>query len=159
MAAKKILTAARLRERLRYDPDTGEFYRFKKLAQRFERVGSPHIQGYIRICVDYGEYLAHRLAWLYMTGGWPKREIDHINGNKTDNRWINLRDVTTHQNGWNKGMMSTNTTGFTGVYYGKNCKGWRAQYNNKHLGVFVTKQEAYDAYLHARSIAQQPRTD
>lgn len=154
MASRYMLTHARLRERLRYDPDDGWFYRFKKLPQRWERTGSPHALGYIRLCVDWNEYLAHILAWFYMTGEWPKGEVHHKNDNRADNRWDNLVDLSREEHAATKRMMRTNTTGFTGVYWPTGNKGWRAQYDGKHLGVFATKDEAHDAYLEAKRSAQ-----
>lgn len=158
MATKKILTVERLREHLRYNPDDGWFYRFKRIPQRWERTGSPHKMGYLRVGIDYRDYLAHQLAWFYMTGAWPKGEVHHKNHDKTDNRWSNLEDLTPVEHGFTKRMIRTNTTGFTGVYWPTGHRGWRAQYNGKHLGVFATKEEAHEAYLKAKRLARLRHT-
>lgn len=158
MANRYMLTHARLRERLRYNPDDGWFYRFKKLPQRWERTGSPHKLGYIRVSLDWNEYLAHILAWFYMTGEWPKGDVHHKNHDKADNRWVNLEDLTREQHAATKRMMRTNTTGFTGIFHHKGSTGWSAIYRNKHLGVFPTKEEAHEAYLKAKRIAQPRHT-
>ena len=55
--------------------------------------------GHIRICIMRVKYLAHRLAWLYVTGSWPSQDIDHIDGDPTNNRFANLREVTHQENG------------------------------------------------------------
>lgn len=83
-------------------------------------------QGYVRIYIKRKSYQAHRLAWLYVHGEWPKGEIDHINRDGTDNRIVNLRDVTHSQNMINKGPKSNNTTGHPGVQYDRQRNKYRA---------------------------------
>ena len=90
----KTLTAARLRELLQYDPETGVFTRLVKTSNGIkvgDVAGTADARGYILIRVDGWLHLAHRLAWLHMTCEWPKGMIDHINGVRDDNRWSNLR--------------------------------------------------------------------
>jgi len=97
------LTVERVRELLAYDPSTGVFtWRHSRRGQSpAGRVagGAWGSGGYIGICVDGNRCLAHRLAWFYVHGEWPKHQIDHINGARSDNRIANLRDVpaTTNQ--------------------------------------------------------------
>ena len=88
------LTAERLRERLHYDAGTGVFTRRvgSGHARTGEMAGSVHSTGYVRISIDGGKYTAHCLAWLYVHGVWPPDQIDHINGNRSDNRIANLRE-------------------------------------------------------------------
>jgi hypothetical protein len=83
----------RLKEFLIYDPETGLF---TKIRRNFKKpfAGTPHPVGYIRITIDKRFYLAHRLAWFYVKGKWPEADIDHINGDKTDNRFANLREAS-----------------------------------------------------------------
>jgi len=115
--------------------------------------GSMMSHGYRRICIDNRVYLAHRLAWLYMTGEWPKHQIDHINGNKNDNRHVNLREATNSENMRNTGKRSDNSSGFKGVYWNSEKMRWSAQisYNGRHksLGTFDTAEEAHVAYRSA----------
>jgi hypothetical protein len=114
-----MLTIERLKELLHYDPDTGMFtWRVNKgpflagdVAGRTVKTGK-----YWRVGIDGKRYIASRLAWLYMTGVWPSYDIDHINRDRQDNRFCNLRDVTTSQNCFNTGKRSHNTTGYQGVY-------------------------------------------
>lgn len=128
------LTAARLRSEFLYDPETGRFWR---------KVGSNHT-GYIRIKFDGRFHMAHRLAWLYMTDKWPSGEVDHINTQRDDNRWINLRDGSHSQNMLNhtrKGGVS----GAVGVYWRARNKKWGAVYAGKWLGLFRKKEDAIAA--------------
>lgn len=140
MAKKSILTAARLREVMHYDPATGNFTRlkdrsgrqcFKRKTGTLDRVGNRFV-----IHVDYDTYLASRLAWLWMTGTWPRHQIDHINRNSRDNRWANLRDVTQRENQRNKGRMRTNTSGVPHISFNRRDKLWVVHFS------YVTKREA-----------------
>lgn len=84
-------TAERVRELFRYDPETGIFTRLvdspMHRAKAGETSASINSQGYAQIRVDGKRYKAHRLAWLHMTGEWPTQQIDHIDGNRANNRW------------------------------------------------------------------------
>lgn len=111
------LTQDRLKELLAYDPENGWFtWRINNsVAKPGERAGGMHGLGYRMIGLEYKKYLEHTLAFFYMTGEWPKILIDHINGNKADNRWANLREATSSQNGHNKGVHPRSSTGYPGV--------------------------------------------
>src|SRR6185436_19695973 len=102
--------------------------------------------GYVAIRVNYVLHYAHRLAWLYVHGDWPPMKLDHVNGNRADNRLHNLRLANDAQNTYNKPAQSNNTSGFKGVSQIKSTGRWRASINNQHLGVFSTPQLASDAY-------------
>jgi hypothetical protein len=145
MAKRKILTAARLRELLYYDPDTGDFSWVKRSGSRWrDRVGNTSQQRHIivRIGIDYRQYKGHQLAWLWMTGDWPTLEIDHINQDPTDNRWSNLRLATRSQNGRNHKLYKTNTSGVNGVIWDKWTGSWIVSLYGKHIGRYSTKDEA-----------------
>lgn len=149
---KSDLTAERLREVLRYDPETGVFTkRFKEGKWPTGHVvGSydAHI-GYVRMVVDGGYYLAHRLAWLYVHGEWPKEQIDHRNQNGQDNRIANLREATNALNCQNRGVRVDTPHGHKGVYWNKRLNKWVASAQiagkQKHLGVYSDKEEAVQA--------------
>jgi hypothetical protein len=149
----QILTQARLRELLHYDPGTGVFTSQTKRG-RFRAgtvMGTLNRSGRIHLHIDNKKYFAHRLAWLYTTGNWPLHEIDHINGVPTDNRISNLREATAKQNGENRGKQRNNTSGYKGVTWSKKSQKWQAQIchngTRKQLGVFVDPKAAHKAYL------------
>lgn len=110
--------------------------------------------GYIRVNLLGSVYYAHRIAWLLYTGNWPKQEIDHINGDKSDNRIVNLREVSPSGNRKNMGRRFDNSSGYTGVYEHKSWKGkWVTYLNingkNTYLGGFDSPEEAYE---HRRAV-------
>lgn len=125
----------RLRELLDYNPETGAFvWKVLSSGRRFELrnkkyagriAGCRHVSGYIEIRIDGVTYKAHRLAWLYMTGGWPRNEIDHANLCRSDNRWVNLREATHAQNQANRPARSTSALQLKGVT--KNGSGYRGR--------------------------------
>ena len=143
-----MLTQDRLKELLNYDPETGIFTRKTSIAGH--KVGSisgaSQNKGYIQMYVDSKNYLAHRLAWLYVYGCWPKYQIDHINRNKKDNRIVNLRDVSNSTNQHNIGIRSHNVSGVTGVVWNSRNQKWVAQliYQNKryHIGTYTNVEDA-----------------
>jgi HNH endonuclease len=112
-----MLTADRLRELLHHDPEMGKFIRRVRRGPvpTGALAGHRRRDGYLDIKVDGRLYLAHRLAFLYMTGHWPKYEADHCNLDKADNRWLNLREATRDQNNQNAGVRKNNWTGCKGV--------------------------------------------
>lgn len=144
------VTAERLRELLDYNPATGVF-KWKPTAQKRTKglvAGSKHRGWYWIIAIDKRQYLAHRLAWLYVHGRWPLDQIDHVNGIRFDNRIANLREATTIQNRQNR---KPKVAGLKGVwkYYNR----WRARiYANGKciwLGTFSTQEAASAAYREA----------
>lgn len=105
---------------------------------------------YLRIQMFGYQYYAHRLAWLYMTNEWPKGQIDHINNNGSDNRWCNLRVVTSQQNKLNRPKQSNNKSGWKGVHWHKAMKKWEVEIKSNGeriiLGYFVDSKEAALVY-------------
>jgi hypothetical protein len=140
---------------LNYDPDAGVF---TWKVSRGNRVagsvaGTIDNNGYCRIKFGSKLELAHRLAWLWAHGKWPQNQIDHINGNRSDNRIHNLRDVSRALNGMNRHRPNPNNrVGLIGVDRQRNGK-FRATFCRKHLGIFATASEAEVAVTNARASA------
>lgn len=150
-----VVTASLVRELLDYNPETGIFlWRTYRQGINIDRIaGTFDRKGYRKIRINGREYLSHRLAWLYIKGLWPEYQIDHINMDKGDNRWSNLRAATDSQNKANCSLRANNTSGFKGVCWEKRCGKWMAYitlgYQFKNLGYYDTAQLAHDAYVNA----------
>jgi hypothetical protein len=151
------LTAARLREMLSYDAETGVFRWIAKASRNTvlgEVAGCFTPGERIRIRVDGASYKAHRLAWLHVMGAWPTGVIDHINGDFRDNRFANLRDVSEAVNHQNmRKPHADNSTGFLGVsrcsdgkYSAQICVGRK----NRKIAKFDKPEAAHAAYLAAK---------
>lgn len=151
MSKVESITQRRLMELLRYEPDTGKFqWAFSRGGVRPGVCGRISRWGYHEICVDKKLYKAHRLAFLYMTGCFPEKDVDHINRDKSDNRWSNLREVTVSQNMCNVPIKPSNTSGYIGVVWDKARGKWRAQIRingvKKNLGRFDELSKAIETY-------------
>ena len=163
--AKPRLTQNYLKSILSYDPETGVFTWKersdvpKESNSRFagKEAGSKRKGGntsYIYIMINFNLYLAHRLAWLYMTGEWPHEDTDHIDGNGLNNRFKNLRLATRGQNKANSRVRKDNKLGVKGVdRYGNKYRA-RIRINGRltYLGYFNTAQEASAAYEKAARV-------
>lgn len=140
----------KLLENLQYDPQTGMFTWSRAVAQK--RAGSiaggKTGLGYRLISVNGRQYYAHRLAWLAVHGVMPSAQIDHINGNRDDNRIDNLRLATNHQNAWNAKRRRNVLKGTT-KYRGRWVAGITVCGKRYHLGVFDNEHEAHAAYCAA----------
>lgn len=156
------MEAERVREIWDYDPDTG-ILRWKINVSRWLAgypAGNPKRRkdgkSYVFIRFEGKWFLAHRLAFAWMTGRWPEQLMDHVNGVETDNRWVNLREATFADNARNRRLPRTNSTGYRGVFevirFGKVGYEARIKVNGKavELGRFKTKQEAHAAYCTAQ---------
>jgi hypothetical protein len=145
---KTELTQARLRELLSYDPETG-FFTWRKSGKRAGKV----LKGYVVLQVCRKRQRAHRLAWFYMYGEWPKHQIDHINRIRGDNRLCNLRDVPQSLNQQNQAKAHKNSsTGVIGVFrYGNKFRAAIGLSGQTHyLGMFNTVEAGAAAYAAAK---------
>jgi hypothetical protein len=164
------LTAAKARTRLSYDPVTGVLTRRaftdavgKHFAERPVRVmtvrngANPR---HIQVSLFGHPYLAHRVIYLITTGRWPKHDIDHINGDPTDNRWSNLRAASRSENCANRGTAASNRSGYKGVSLCADTGLWRARIKFKGkqacLGRFASPFEAHAAYVVAAKRVHGP---
>lgn len=145
----------RVNELLDYNPDTGVFMWKPKVAGH-HRKGS----GYISIMIDGIEIKAHRLAWFVANGVWPSSVIDHRNGDASDNRLENLRDVSIKTNNQNqRDPHQKSSTKYLGVCWHKTRMKWQAsiRHNGKHkyLGLYETPEEAHAAYVSAKRLLHE----
>ncbi len=156
MAKRDSLTASQLREALHYEPTTGVFtWREgrKGVAHAGSVAGGKNKRGYWRVCVNGTRQNGNVLAWLYMTGRWPSLDVDHENGQRWDNRWDNLREVTRGVNNQNQRKPhKRNKSGFLGVSPNRNR--WAASIAvdlvKTHLGTFDTPEQAHAVYIAAK---------
>jgi hypothetical protein len=137
-----------LRSALSYCPDTGEL-RWIKHQTRRSKVGKradlASADGYRAVFFGGRLRAAHRLAWLYVHGECPAF-LDHINGDRQDNRLANLRPATKSQNQANRAKNRNNTSGYKGVRWESDRKKWRATFAHKMIGRFDTAEQAHAAY-------------
>jgi len=161
------LTQDRLKELLQYNPDTGVFTWKRRDVKWFtdghframtnckkwntknagEKAGfCCSTWGYILISVLKKKYRAHHLVFLYQNGNLPKGQVDHINHDRSDNRWVNLREVTHRENSLNQTCRATNKSGFTGVSFNKKREKWYSSImvsgKTINLGQFTSKDDA-----------------
>lgn len=158
-----------LRKLLSYDPETGTLTWLPRPREMFSSqrafstwdsrysgkaaftsIGN---HGYYQGGIHASKYLAHRVAWALHHGEWPKDQIDHQNGCKTDNRITNLRVVTSAENNKNQKIKKNNTSGYNGVTWSKSANRWMAyiQINGsmKNLGLFTNLDDAVIARTQA----------
>jgi hypothetical protein len=119
--------------------------------------------GYVLIRLKNKLLKAHRVVWALHFGKWPKEDIDHINGNKSDNRLANLREVDRSTNNENqRGPGNANKTGFLGVYFNNQKQKYQAAIYvkgvKKHLGFFDAPEEGHQAYLKAKRVLHAGNT-
>lgn len=149
------LSAEQARARFAYNPKTGILSRKVGIPGKSigSRVGSVRNDGYRSVELDGVSHYEHRLVWLIVNGEWPERHLDHINGNRADNRIANLRLASVSENAQNRKVRSDNKAGIVGVR--KQANAWLASIGVRgrkfHLGSFATKEEARAAYLAAKS--------
>lgn len=137
-----MITKELLRDLLDYDPSTGHLIR----KTTGEVIDSNQSKGYYKCCINGKTLASHRVVWMWHHGTWPEKDIDHINGNRKDNRIENLRDVPHVVNMAN--INKTNKTGYEGVKTSGSKFASNIKRNGKkvYLGTFSTAEEAFDAY-------------
>ncbi|CAN7517413.1 HNH endonuclease [Brucella pseudogrignonensis] len=169
MAAKPLPSPEVLRQLLNYDPETGKLFWKERGAEIIadERIRNSwnsawaekeaftciapvgYRQGNLMMKRQY----AHRVAWAIFYGEWPILHIDHINGDRTDNRIENLRQANRNNNQHNQGLRKSNTSGFKGVSWNRQCEKWAAWIcvggKQRYLGLHATAEDAHAAYCDA----------
>ena len=145
-----------MKDILSYDPMTGIFTWKVSRSWRIkigDAAGTISPKGYILISVSGRPIPAHRLAFYFIDGFFPDEQVDHIDGDRANNIFSNLRKCSAEENNENRKTPSNNTSGYIGV--SKSGSGWRSRikHNGKYLnlGTFETKDLAYNAYLKKKS--------
>lgn len=140
-----LISHEELKRLFHYDPETGLWTRLVKIHPGQTAVGKPigavHRHGYVHFSIGARKYLGHRLAWFYMTGQWPTKNIDHKDGNPANNRWENLREATQEQNTWNARTPKNNKTGLKGVYWCKKDECYIANIKRKNKSSYLGRSE------------------
>jgi len=166
MAAKQLPDVETLRKLLDYDPETGILTWKARPVEMFSKAGIGrewnnryagkaagneigYQKGYLAFTALGSHLLAHRVAWALHYSEWPADHMDHINGNKADNRIENLRVVTVRENCMNRPRRKDNSSGHTGVYWVANENRWMAQIKaggrQKTIGRYLEKEDAIAA--------------
>lgn len=137
------------REVFDYNKETGELlwkYRPKRFYKESLVAGCINTLGYVQVSYQKKQYLAHRLIWEIVFGEPPAGWIDHVDGDRSNNRIENLRIATPKQNSWNRKANRGTSSKFKGVYYYKNYDKWYTRYSSTHIGYFDTEEQAAKAY-------------
>ena len=162
MAKRELPDPELLRKLLRYEAETGKLFWRERPCEMFpskqswktwntkhansEALKAKDAKGYKHGQVLNKHYMTHRVVWALVHGAWPNEQIDHINGDKSDNRIFNLRDVSHAVNAKNLKKSAANTSGSTGVSWMPSKKCWRAEIcvdgRRMHIGVFKSLEEA-----------------
>lgn len=157
MAIRLTPPPADIGDYLRYDPDTGFFY-WRKVAHpsQVRRIGQRAAEfdvdseGYARLTFRLRRYKAHRIAWFMMTGEWPDAEIDHADGDPSNNTWVNLRLADRSLQNANRCKRPNSSSQFKGVRKRPDERTWLASIKvrgvNIRLGRFETEEAAHAAY-------------
>ncbi len=157
MTDKNLPSIEYLHKRLRYEPETGklfwrdceETHRSGRASANKEAFTSKTKHGYLHGSIDKKKLYSHRVAWAIYYGDWPREQVDHISGDRSDNRICNLREVSNKENAKNRALMPNNKSGVCGVYWCKANRNWTASIKingkNKHLGSFSSIHDAKDA--------------
>ena len=152
MIANKIkedtLTQSEIKELFYYNLDTGKLSYKTTSGRRIKNKEAGYLtpQGYRRVKIKGCSYFTHRIVFLFILGRFPKYYVDHINHNRSDNSWKNLREVNDFSNNRNTSKRPNNTSGFNGVCWDKQYQKWVAIIHvngrNKKLGRFKDKSDA-----------------
>ena len=165
------ITPDLLRELIQYDPETGAFTHKPRTEVHItnasarngwnsQNASKPAFttlrpDGYLCGGIMGVSLLAHRVAWAIETGCWPEQTIDHINGDRVDNRWRNLRHVSQQENTQNASRQKRNISGHTGVNWCGRRKAWRVRIKldlqDVHIGYFQSLERAVTARKEAES--------
>ena len=155
MKKRETLTQEILKTYVHYDPDTGVFTRVSKKKNIHGRVSGYRMKhGHTQVGIGKKLYLAHRLAWLYIHGKFPKTGLDHRDGDPTNNRLSNLRIAPPRENSWNMKKPKNNKSGHKGVTWDITRNQWMAHVKKDGVRVFTKRfdqiEDAIEAVRKAR---------
>lgn len=154
-----MITQEYLKTLLKYDPETGLFTWLVSRCNRAKIGGEAGSlnkgHGYREINIDKKRYRAHRLAFLYIEGIIPPHDVDHINHNRDDNSWANLRHASSYDNHRNRTLQSNNSSGFNGVSWVKASKKWTATVKHDGRRICLGLFEALSDAVIARTEAEE----
>jgi hypothetical protein len=142
-----------VRDVLSYEPDTGLFF-WKTGGRRGKQAGGKNSQGYIKIGVCGRIYSAHRLAFVFMGAPLPV-SVDHINRDRADNRWENLRPSSPQAQQKNRSINANNTSGVSGVCFVKEVNKWQAQIKHKRRMIYLGSYPHFFDAVAARKSAER----
>lgn len=169
------IEASTLKKLLRYEPETGKLFWRRRPVEMFDDTGSGqeancstwnkrfsgkealitvNNTGYLSGRILGAKHLSHRVIWAMETGTWPKGQIDHVNGVRTDNRISNLRDVSHTENQKNAKRRSDNSSGVTGVSWLKHSSKWSAQIKHEGKQIYLGLFDSLDDAIEARKAAE-----
>lgn len=141
-----------IKEYISYCSKTGSLFWIKSPANKIKpgEIVNLNDRGYRSFKLKRKTYLGHRVAWFLHHGFWPKNQIDHINGVRSDNKIINLRESTHAENNINRSCHRNGK--LPGTTFFKKRNKWVAQIeikgiNKKYIGIFNSEKEAHEAYL------------
>lgn len=170
-------TPTELHEMLEYSPETGKLFWRKRGVSHFsdgKHHSAEHVckcwnarralkeaftltcgKGYKQTTLLKKKYAAHRVIWAMVTGEWPEKEIDHINHNRADNRWTNLREATREDNAKNLSLFSNNTSGVAGVGWCASTRKWRVAIGHNKIRHYLGRFEKFDEAIQVRKAAER----
>lgn len=166
MTKRELPSPEFLRKILRYEPETGKLFWLPREIESFpkrrfgmtwnrrfanaEAFTNISAHGYKQGKIGDYNFKAHRIIWVMQTDSWPAKQIDHINGDRSDNRWVNLREATASQNSCNRFSAANSSSKYLGVSYYEPTGKWKALIKSKgktkFLGYFFSEIEAALAY-------------
>ena len=157
MAQKPSFDLSELRDRLRYDAETGHLYWVAPKSNRLrpgQRAGCKMVNGYQKIALYQEQMYIHHIVWYLTHGEWPTEMIDHINGDRSDNRVENLRLANQSQQNFNMGLRESNKTGVTGVAICSKTGRFRAYLTLGRKQIYLGNHVTLDAAVAARKEAE-----
>ena len=157
MATKQLPPTDILRQLFQYDPETGIIIRATSRrghSKKGDHAGTVSDNGYLNINYKNKIYRAHRIAWKLFYDEEPPVQIDHINGNRLDNRICNLRKATRSQNNMNKTTCINSKTGITGVNFNGRKNRWRVRIGINSKKIHIGTYNSFDEAVAARKAAE-----